>query len=163
MQGRIFCCSLQFLLCPVQDLYKLYCRSHILWYNKSLLLPLLLYFAVRAEGSFVARPNFLLKFFVTIDNFYYYCTVKAEGSFVTRPNFLLRVSAFLSRRVTAFNELQSQFCLFDLSLYFLCLYYFCTRSSDGNIRFLDALASLDLKLSVSEWVSDLPFFKLFYS
>ena len=29
--------------------------------------------------------------------------------------------------------------------------------------FLDALASLDLKLSVSEWVSDLPFFKLFYS
>ena len=30
-------------------------------------------------------------------------------------------------------------------------------------RFLDALASLDLKLSVSEWVSDLPFFKLFHS
>ena len=29
-----------------------------------------------------------------------------------------------------------------------------------SCAFLDALASLDLKLSLSEWVSDLPFFKL---
>ena len=31
--------------------------------------------------------------------------------------------------------------------------------SPFELAFLDALASLDLKLSVSEWVSDSPFFK----